>query len=109
MHPERFESWLTVGTHGLYCRPGGFHIDPHSAVNRAVITHAHSDHARAGHDHVLATRETLALMSALLRGDWARADAAERRHQVECSGLVAAYLQWHLEHSIRSLQHVEHA
>ena len=29
------------------------------------------------------------------------------RHQVECSGLVAAYLQWHLEHSIRSLRHVE--
>ena len=52
---------------------------------------------------------TIALMSALLRGDWARADAAGRRHQVECSGLVAAYLQWHLEHSIRSLQHVEHA
>ena len=52
---------------------------------------------------------TIALMNALLRGDWALADAAERRHQVECSGLVAAYLQWHLEHSIRSLQHVEHA
>jgi DNA repair protein RecO (recombination protein O) len=52
---------------------------------------------------------TIALMSALLRGDWAYADAAERRHQVECSGLVAAYLQWHLEHSIRSLRHVEHA
>jgi DNA repair protein RecO (recombination protein O) len=52
---------------------------------------------------------TIALMSALLRGDWAHADAAERRHQVECSGLVAAYLQWHLEHTIRSLQHVEHA
>jgi DNA repair protein RecO (recombination protein O) len=52
---------------------------------------------------------TVALMSALLRGNWAHADAAERRHQVECSGLVAAYLQWHLEHSIRSLRHVEHA
>lgn len=52
---------------------------------------------------------TIALMSALLHGDWAHADAAERRHQVECSGLVAAYLQWHLEHSIRSLRHVEHA
>jgi DNA repair protein RecO (recombination protein O) len=51
---------------------------------------------------------TVSLMSALLRGDWARADAAEQRHQVECSGLVAAYLQWHLEHSIRSLRHVEH-
>jgi DNA repair protein RecO (recombination protein O) len=51
---------------------------------------------------------TIALMSALLRGDWTYADAAQRRHQVECSGLVAAYLQWHLEHSIRSLRHVEH-
>ena len=53
--------------------------------------------------------QTIALMSALMSGDWAHADAAERRHQVECSGLVAAYVQWHLEHSIRSLRHVEHA
>jgi DNA repair protein RecO (recombination protein O) len=52
---------------------------------------------------------TVALMSALLRGDWEHADASERRHQLECSGLTAAYLQWHLEHSLRSLQHVEHA
>jgi DNA repair protein RecO (recombination protein O) len=50
---------------------------------------------------------TVALMLALLRGDWDRADHSERRHRVECSGLVAAYLQWHLEHSIRSLRHVE--
>jgi DNA repair protein RecO (recombination protein O) len=50
---------------------------------------------------------TLALMLALLTGDWENADGSERRHQVECSGLVAAYLQWHLEHSIRSLRHVE--
>ena len=52
---------------------------------------------------------TVALMGALLRGNWPVADASLRRHQVECSGLVAAYLQWHLEHSIRSLRHVEHA
>jgi DNA repair protein RecO (recombination protein O) len=52
---------------------------------------------------------TVALMSALLRGDWSHADASEHRHQLECSGLTAAYLQWHLEHSIRSLRHVEHA
>jgi DNA repair protein RecO (recombination protein O) len=52
---------------------------------------------------------TIALMSALLLGDWESADASERRHQTECSGLTAAYLQWHLEHSIRSLRHVEHA
>jgi len=53
--------------------------------------------------------DTVALMNALLRGDWEHADASQRRHQVECSGLVAAYAQWHLEHSIRSLRHVEHA
>jgi len=50
---------------------------------------------------------TVALMLDLLRGDWDGADRSERRHRVECSGLVAAYLQWHLEHSIRSLRHVE--
>ena len=50
---------------------------------------------------------TVALMLALLTGDWDLAARSERRHRVECSGLVAAYLQWHLEHSIRSLRHVE--
>jgi DNA repair protein RecO (recombination protein O) len=52
---------------------------------------------------------TVALMIALLRGDWDHADASDDRHRVECSGLVAAYLQWHLEHSIRSLRLVERA
>jgi DNA repair protein RecO (recombination protein O) len=51
---------------------------------------------------------TVGLMRALLRGDWAQADASQARHQVESSSLVAAYVQWHLEHSIRSLRHVEH-
>jgi DNA repair protein RecO (recombination protein O) len=50
---------------------------------------------------------TVGLMLALLQGDWDRADRSERRQRVECSGLVSAYLQWHLEHSIRSLRHVE--
>src|SRR2546427_682835 len=47
---------------GLCCRLGGFHIDPTQPVDKAVITHGHSDHARAGHGAVLATRETLDLM-----------------------------------------------
>jgi putative mRNA 3-end processing factor len=47
---------------GLCCKPGGFHIDPVRPVDRAVITHGHSDHARAGHGAVLATRETLDMM-----------------------------------------------
>jgi len=53
--------------------------------------------------------QTVALMVLLLRGGWDKAMQSERRHRVECSGLVAAYLQWHLEHSIRSLRHVERA
>jgi DNA repair protein RecO (recombination protein O) len=53
--------------------------------------------------------QTVTLMTALLRGDWMYADTSEPRHRVECSGLVAAYLQWHLEHSIRSLRLVERA
>jgi putative mRNA 3-end processing factor len=39
---------------GLYCPPGDFFIDPWRPVDRAVITHAHSDHARTGHAHYLA-------------------------------------------------------
>lgn len=38
---------------GLYCSAGGFYIDPWKPVQRAVITHAHSDHARSGSDHYL--------------------------------------------------------
>ncbi len=48
---------------GLYCQPGDFFVDPVRPVPRAVITHAHSDHARPGHGAVLATTETLALMA----------------------------------------------
>jgi putative mRNA 3-end processing factor len=47
---------------GLYCPPGDFYIDPTRPVARAVITHGHADHARAGHGAVLATPETLDIM-----------------------------------------------
>src|SRR5256885_3769461 len=39
---------------GLYCPPGDFYIDPWRPVDRAVITHAHGDHARFGNAHYLA-------------------------------------------------------
>ncbi len=48
---------------GLYCPPGDFYIDPVRPVARAVITHGHADHARAGHEAVAATAETLAIMA----------------------------------------------
>jgi len=43
---------------GLYCPPGDFYIDPWRPVARAVITHAHGDHARMGHGHYLAATKS---------------------------------------------------
>lgn len=60
--PPHPDTWMRVTEAGLYCEPGGFFVDPARAVDRAVVTHAHSDHARPGHTHVLATAETLAIM-----------------------------------------------
>jgi len=54
---------LTPTREGLHCPAGGFYIDPVRPVDRALITHGHSDHARAGHRAVLATRDTLAIMA----------------------------------------------
>lgn len=48
---------------GLTCPPGDFTIDPLRPVDKALITHGHSDHARPGHRAVLATRETLDMMA----------------------------------------------
>ncbi|WP_405430162.1 DNA repair protein RecO [Micromonospora sp. NBC_00617] len=50
---------------------------------------------------------TIDLMSALTTGDWVVADATETGVRRECSGLVAAHLQWHLERALRSLPLVD--
>jgi putative mRNA 3-end processing factor len=54
---------LVPTSDGLYSPAGRFHVDPMRPVERALITHGHSDHARAGHGAVLATRPTLAIMA----------------------------------------------
>jgi putative mRNA 3-end processing factor len=54
---------LTPTPSGLYCPPADVYIDPVRPVARALITHGHADHARAGHGAVLATRETLGIMA----------------------------------------------
>ena len=64
---QKPESWLKVTPKGLYCVPGDFFIDPHSGVDRAIVTHGHGDHARPGHRSTLAA-ETLAI-SALRMGE----------------------------------------
>ncbi len=76
---------------GLYCPPGDFHIDPARPVRRALITHGHSDHARAGHGAVLATRETLDIM-ALRLGDFARErQAAPLGASIDVGGVAVSF------------------
>lgn len=51
--------------------------------------------------------DTARLLGALLAGEWDIADASERRHRREATGLVAAYLQWHVENGLRALRMVD--
>lgn len=53
---------LTFTDKGIYCPSGDFYIDPWQPVKRAVITHAHSDHARPGNENYLCHRDTLPLL-----------------------------------------------
>src|SRR5215213_7713148 len=69
---------LTQTPQGLYCRLGGFHLDPLRPVPRALVTHGHSDHARAGHGSVMATAETLGIMAVRYGDDFAGATQTAR-------------------------------
>ncbi len=51
--------------------------------------------------------ETFTLLAALLTGDWGVVDASDPRVRREADGLVAAYVQWHLERGVRSLRLVD--
>src|SRR5689334_12898802 len=51
---------------GLYCAQGDFYIDPWKPVQKAIITHAHSDHAKAGSDYYLCHHLTKPLLRARL-------------------------------------------
>lgn len=57
---------VVVRKEGLYCVPGGFYIDPWRPVDRAVITHAHGDHARYGHGHYLAAAPGVGVLTSRL-------------------------------------------
>ena len=57
---------VVVRKEGLYCVPGDFYIDPWRPVARAIITHAHADHARTGHGHYLAAAPGAGILRARL-------------------------------------------
>lgn len=60
---------ITFTDKGLYCRQGDFYIDPWLPVHRAVITHAHSDHARYGNRLYLAHKDSYYILKARLGED----------------------------------------
>ncbi|MGZ9046325.1 MAG: ligase-associated DNA damage response exonuclease [Telluria sp.] len=57
---------VVVRKEGLYCVPGQFYIDPWRPVDRAIVTHAHGDHARVGHGHYLSAASGVDILKSRL-------------------------------------------
>jgi putative mRNA 3-end processing factor len=74
---------------GIYCAAGNFYIDPWRPVKYAVITHAHSDHARWGHDHYLA--HTLSREVLLYRLGDIRLETMDYGHTVVKNGVKITF------------------
>lgn len=79
-------SLLTFDTRGIYCPQADVYIDPWKPVERAVITHAHSDHSRKGMKHYLAHKRTLPAMQQRL-GKNINAQAVEYGEPVVINGV----------------------
>jgi putative mRNA 3-end processing factor len=97
-HPNAYleamrpEDVLALTPSGVCCKRGGFHIDPTRPVERALITHGHSDHARAGHGAVLATQETLDIMRLRYGENFAgRSQAIRYGEKVDLSGVQVSF------------------
>jgi putative mRNA 3-end processing factor len=71
---------------GLYCAAGDFHIDPWRPVERAVITHAHSDHARPGSQRYLAAAAGLGVLKTRL-GEGSAIEALEYGEATTINGV----------------------
>ncbi|NUT36809.1 MAG: DNA repair protein RecO [Hamadaea sp.] len=95
------EGWAPVLSECAVCSAAGPHRAFSVAAGGSVCTQCRPP--GAAHPHPA----TLGLMIALLGGDWKTADAADPAQRRQCSGLVAAHLQWHLERGLRSLPLVD--
>jgi putative mRNA 3-end processing factor len=84
--PGMAAALLQVTARGLYCAAGDFYVDPWQPVERAVITHAHSDHARAGSGSYLASADGEGVLRARL-GDTAAIRVVGYGEQVDMQGV----------------------
>lgn len=75
------EHWLQPRDEGLFCVPARAYIDPTQPVELALITHGHADHAISGHQQVVSTLPTLAIMHTRYGEDMALTTRAVAYHQ----------------------------
>ena len=81
---------VTLTAKGLYCPQGDFYIDPWRPVKRAVVTHAHSDHAYRGHGGYLVTKKGAGLLR--LRLDpGARIETREYGEMIDMTGVKLSF------------------
>ncbi|UYI13378.1 ligase-associated DNA damage response exonuclease [Myxococcus xanthus] len=81
---------MTVTPQGLYCVPGGFHVDPWRPVDRALITHAHGDHARSGSHRYLGARAGKGLLHRRLGAD-ATIDTLDYGERLRINGVTVSF------------------
>jgi putative mRNA 3-end processing factor len=81
---------LTLTDKGLYCAAGDFYIDPWQPVARAVITHAHADHARPGSRYYLAARAGEQVLRLRL-GENARIETADYGRFLTLNGVRLSF------------------
>jgi putative mRNA 3-end processing factor len=84
------ESLLQFTNKGIYCPEGKFYIDPWRPVKKALITHAHADHSRPGHQHYLAHHHSEKIMRQRL-GDDIQIETAEYGKSININGVKASF------------------
>lgn len=85
-------SWIQPHPHGIYVAPADCWVDPSRAVNHALVTHGHADHARGGHGTTVATPETLAIMKLRYATDDGATPVAYGETIALSGGVSATYL-----------------
>lgn len=84
------ESILQFTNKGIYCPEGKFYIDPWRPVKKALITHAHADHSRPGHQHYLAHHHSEKIMRQRL-GDDIQIETAEYGKSININGVNVSF------------------
>jgi putative mRNA 3-end processing factor len=84
------DSLLKFTKKGIYCPEGKFYIDPWRPVKQALITHAHADHSRPGHQHYLAHRLSESIMRQRL-GDDIQIETVEYNRKITINGIKVSF------------------